>query len=328
MADIRVITPYKTPKVVIKEKAKSILGERIYHKVRARLSNLSASFYSFLDSELPLTIELETVNRCNYTCTFCPVNALVDPREYRMMSDELLKKIASDLEEVNYSGLLALFSNNEPLLDPRIVDICRLFRQKARKAYIYILTNGTKLTPDLYMRLFEAGLDELQIDNYNDNLQLIKPVARLLEAINPLSDPKTEEFKSKTKVFLRGRTEVLTNRGGAAPNKAQETYQTFEYLQNTSCAYPFIQLIIRPSGEISMCCNDALGKVTLGNLNDESILEVWKGAKRRAVQRQLQTQGRKALPLCAGCDVSVLAANMTVLCAPRFLSILPIRKEC
>jgi len=310
LPEINIINPYSTHKVVIKNVAERILGEKGNYKWYAKLSDLSASFYSFLDSELPFAIELETVNRCNYTCSFCPVNSLVDPRDYQIMSDELLLKIASDLQKANYSNLLGLFSNNEPLLDPRIVDICKLFRKNVEKAYIYMLTNGTKLTADLYIRLFEAGLDELQVDNYNDSLQLIKPVARLLKAINPLTDSKAEEFKSKTKVFLRRRTEILTNRASAAPNKPNDTYKTFHYLENSSCILPFIQLIIRPSGEISLCCHDAHGKVTLGKLVDKSILEVWRISERRVIQRHLQVHGRKGLPLCGRCDVCVLGKDV------------------
>ena len=36
----------------------------------------------------PYSIEIETVNRCNNTCSFCPVNRNNDTRPYQKMTDE------------------------------------------------------------------------------------------------------------------------------------------------------------------------------------------------------------------------------------------------
>ena len=34
-------------------------------------------------------IEIETINRCNGVCSFCPINCRIDPREKKVMSEEL-----------------------------------------------------------------------------------------------------------------------------------------------------------------------------------------------------------------------------------------------
>ena len=41
-------------------------------------------------------IEIETVNRCNGKCSFCPVNANEPQREYAKMSTELFYKIIQE----------------------------------------------------------------------------------------------------------------------------------------------------------------------------------------------------------------------------------------
>ena len=89
------------------------------------------------------SIEIEVINRCNGICPFCPVNRNTDPRKLKRMDEALFKKIIDELGEMGYSGRLALHSNNEPFLDPRIVEFTKYAREHVPKAHIYMYTNGT-----------------------------------------------------------------------------------------------------------------------------------------------------------------------------------------
>ena len=68
------------------------------------------------DYSLPYTIELETLNYCNNDCSFCPANRNDDKRLHMKMDKELFFKIIDDLSDISYTGILSLFSNNEPRL--------------------------------------------------------------------------------------------------------------------------------------------------------------------------------------------------------------------
>ncbi|MDR1701496.1 MAG: SPASM domain-containing protein, partial [Sporomusaceae bacterium] len=67
------------------------------------------------------------------------------------------------------------------------------------------------------------------------------------------------------------------------------------------CLLPFHQMVIRPDGKVSLCCNDALGKMTLGDLTQESIENIWHSQEYVTVRAKL-TQGRQHLELCKHCD--------------------------
>lgn len=67
------------------------------------------------------------------------------------------------------------------------------------------------------------------------------------------------------------------------------------------CALPFKQLIIRPDGKVSLCCNDPLGKNTLGDLTKESVLDVWNNDKFKTVRKCLY-EGRANWKHCEYCD--------------------------
>lgn len=98
-------------------------------------------------------IEIETVNRCNGKCSFCPVNANEPQREYAKMSTELFYKIIQELVDMNYTGMLSIYSNNEPFLDERIVDFYKYAREKLLGARLNLYTNGTLMSLDKFKEI-------------------------------------------------------------------------------------------------------------------------------------------------------------------------------
>lgn len=239
-------------------------------------------------------VEIETINRCNGTCSFCPINALIDPREKKVMSDELFHKIIDELAELNYSGRLALFSNNEPLLDSRIIEFHKYARQKLPYARMHLYTNGTLLNFDKFLVLLEI-LDELIIDNYQQDLKLIPISKMIVKYAN-----EHPEIKKKVTIVLRKPNEILTSRGGDAPNRTQVNIQ-----KHISCIYPFQQMVIRPDGKASLCCNDPLGKCTLGDVSKNKLVDVWNGEMYNKVRQSIK-EGRENFGHCKNCDTFVL----------------------
>lgn len=239
-------------------------------------------------------VEIETINRCNGICSFCPINCLIDPREKKIMSEELFYKIINELAELDYSGRLALFSNNEPLLDSRIIDFHRYARQKLPHANMHLYTNGTLLDFEKFLALLEV-LNELIIDNYQQDLELI-PASKMIAEYAE----KHPEVKNKVTIVLRKPNEVLTSRGGDAPNRTQVNIQ-----KQISCVYPFQQMIIRPDGKVSLCCNDPLGKCTLGDVSKNKLIDVWHSQMYSKV-RQILKEGRENFEHCKNCDAFVL----------------------
>ena len=239
-------------------------------------------------------VEIETINRCNGTCSFCPVNRNDDPRKLHKMSDELFQKIILELEDLDYQGRIAPFSNNEPFLDSKIIERTKYMRKHLPKARIHLFTNGTMLTLEKYLEIIDS-LDELIIDNYNQELEVIEPVTEVMEYC--LSHPRLIE---KTDIVLRKPEEILSTRGGDAPNrKVKKVYS------KVRCSLPYRQLIIRPTGEVSLCCNDPLGKCTLGNVQEEKIIDIWYGEKFRQVRKAL-LEGRENFSHCKYCDTFYL----------------------
>lgn len=246
----------------------------------------------FLSNKFPplfSSIELETINRCNGVCEFCPVNRRDDTRKFKLMDEVLFKSIIKQLKDLNYSGRLAFHSNNEPFMDKRIIEFVKYARNRLPKAYIYMYTNGTLLTMEKFLGIIPY-LSKIYIDNYNDDLKLNKTSKDINDYCR-----KNKLINLKVEIRLRKIHEVLNTRGGQSPNNHKKK------TLNMSCILPFKQLVIRPDGKISLCCNDPLGKFTLGDLNKQSLIEIWYSKKYSIIRNKL-SKGRKNICLCKYCD--------------------------
>ena len=233
-------------------------------------------------------VEIETANRCNNPCAFCPVNRDVDPRPAMRMSEEIFDRIIGMLAARRFSGGFALFSNNEPLLDPRLEDLAARARRALPDAYHYLYTNGTLLTVERFEKLMPS-LNHLTINNYGGSRALIPPVRKVYEfAVANMPEANID-------IHLRRLDERLTTRAGTAPNRGPVEPLT------VACFLPFSQLIVRPDGKISQCCDDAVGRATLGDLSSQTLEEAWNSPERRALQAMIRS-GRAGDVICRGCD--------------------------
>lgn len=236
------------------------------------------------------TIEIETVNRCNGTCSFCPVNKNTDPQKAAIYDHCAFRKNHQRACPDELFRLVGSFSNNEPFLDKRLVEFHRYARQRLPSCRMHLFTNGTLLTKDKFLEIIPY-LDELIINNYSDDTTIPENLNQIMDCCR--EDPA---LIAKVTVVLRRQNELLSSRGGDALNRQQ-----LPDVGRDTCALPFQQLIIRPDGKVRPCCNDPLGKYTMGDLNHQTIAEIWGGAAFTHVRNQLK-KGRNMLDKCRKCD--------------------------
>lgn len=243
-------------------------------------------------SELPLfnKIEIETFNQCNNDCAFCPVSVGRDHRQPQIMNVELFHRIIEQLAGLRYSGVVSLYSNNEPLLDSRLPELLRMTREKLPDAFILLYTNGILLTVQWLPVLLE-NTDFLHINCYCKT-------NTLSEHLQPIQDylMQNQVAPGKVEIHIRNKREHLSTRAGNAPNRTDPAHLT------SRCILPFSQLVVRPDGKVSLCCNDAYGEYTLGDLNTTTLEQVWRGKYFQKFRRQA-LQGRSKHPACRVCDM-------------------------
>lgn len=289
-------------------------------KKLVKIRNVLRNFYldykmnwvinSFNVDNMPLfeLIEIETQNRCNGECEFCPVNRNEPQREYARMSDELFKKIISDLEEVNYSGMLCLSSNNEPFIDTRIVDFAIYSREHLPKAEIYMWTNGTIITKEQIEKLIPV-LNYIYIDAYSVDGTIPQRIMDIYDYFSKKGDKLVKIYdyinflnEYKVIIFRRDSKAIISSRGGQAPNKKKTGKKEIK----RKCEHMFTRMVVRPTGDVSLCCCDALGKYNMGNVMNDNVIQVWeKSDEFRRVRVSMIDGGRKTLSLCKDCDFGI-----------------------
>lgn len=234
-------------------------------------------------------VTFETINRCNGECTFCPVNRHNDPRKYEIMSSLLFKKIIQDLQNIKYDGVISLFSNNEPLLDNRILEFIKYAKVQVPNARIVLLTNGKLLNVKNFPN-FADQLDMLLIDNY------YRGQCKLNKNIQEIYKLYADKYDNVT-VSLRKEDEIMSSRGGFAKNR--------KYIPKITspCIVPWEQFYIVPSGEVKRCCANPLDThIPLGNVNTNSISEIWNGQEFQKYRKSM-IFGRQNVESCRQCDV-------------------------
>lgn len=260
------------------------------HIFEGYLDNYINEYLAQSDFPLFNKIEIETFNRCNNDCAFCPVSAGNDRRRPQIMDAELFCHIIEQLAALQYDGVVSLYSNNEPLLDSRIPELLQMTRKRLPDAFILFYTNGLLLTSQLLPDLLE-NTNFLYINCYTET-------NALSEHLRPIQDYfiQNQVSPAKVEIHIRNKNEHLSTRAGNAPNRTTPAHLA------SKCILPFSQLVVRSSGEVSLCCNDAYGEYTLGDLNVSTLEKVWRGEPFQAFRAQM-LRGRLEHPACRVCDM-------------------------
>jgi radical SAM protein with 4Fe4S-binding SPASM domain len=238
----------------------------------------------------PKFIEIETINKCNMSCSFCPTNKKNDIRKFTIMDEKLFKKIIEEISYIDNEVLVYFHSNNEPLLDQRIPEFIQYAKENLSntKAILGMSTNGTLLSEEIFLKLTQY-LDILIINNYSENMQLIKTVKNIYNRY------RYNEFTADITINLRNVKEVIKNVGGNSPN------YSYNKPINIQCLLPFEQMVIRPDGKISLCCKDVYGQYTLGDIRYETISSIWNNDIYNNLRKKMRL-GRNNIQLCSNCN--------------------------
>ena len=68
------------------------------------------------------------------------------------------------------------------------------------------------------------------------------------------------------------------------------------------CVFLWVLMVVAQDGRVAFCCTDARVQEVVGDLNSETLEDVWRG-DRMARLRELHVAGRlEDVPLCATCN--------------------------
>lgn len=230
---------------------------------------------------------LETRSDCNSNCKFCPQAHFKRPLQ--IMEWEIFERVINELTEINFSGRIAFFMTNEPLLETRLLEMVRYGRNKSARFFLDITTNGKGLNSNLMDKLLIAGLDNININDYQNNREQFsdKISKNLIDVVN--------DFRNNPKITFNKRSteETLSNYAGTIKGKKRE-------LKSTFCNFPFRKLSISAEGNVILCCNDYTYKTNFGNVIKKSVKDIWFSKELNNYRNDLLNEKRNGI--CERCD--------------------------
>lgn len=244
----------------------------------------------YIKEKLPLfsNIMFSTINRCNGNCSFCGANALRDKRPLHVMSDELLEKIVRECKQLEYHGRITMEGLNEPFMDRNMAGRIHYIHQNLPEARIHVITNGTLLTPEIFMTVYPA-VSKIHINGYdNRGEQQIIACLKLAETF--------PDRGRRLKFTKRKSREILAQFG------ENECGRTQQQILPCSCIIPFNTLSVLPDGKVNLCIADMENQFCLGDISSQSLVEIWYGEKADSFRKKM-LYGRRELQLCRTCDM-------------------------
>lgn len=300
--------------------------------------------YEFLP--YPKHVMIQTTSLCDSGCLMCPWPKVRSKFPQGHMTDELYHKIMAELAQHPEVEQIMPYLMNEPLVDPKIVERIRLARQARPNARIYIVTNGCRLNPKLSEELIESGMNWIVFSIHAIEPETYKTItgrgdfARIKDGIidfikraqranmHPdyvvinithmrpwVSDEEIERAKN----FWReqGVNQVAyvggyISRAGIIDVFGHEKPR-HKKIAGCNTMWAYIMFHILYNGDVAPCCMDWNRKVKLGNVNNQTIEEIWHGKKRREFYKVVHGE----YPLyqdfiCAQCEEAVVPKEIAI----------------
>lgn len=282
----------------------------------------------------PKYLQIETTRLCNAHCSFCAIDLWDKSTPY--MSDELFKKVIDEIAEYrDWVKFVDLQRSGEPLMDRKIYDRVKYAKDSGLKL-VAITTNASGLTERNSRRLLEGGIDEvmLSIDsvekeryerlreglNYEMVVENIKRFFELRDALRPgciirvrgvsFHDPENAEDRLDMEAwdafwerYRKPHDRIYLKRAHNWGNQMViDQSPEYKWVYHP-CIIPWSTMHITAMGTVALCPQDFDGIVKFGDLNVQSIVDVWRGEKMRAMRNRHACGERNQVGLCQGCRI-------------------------
>ncbi len=291
----------------------------VYNKINA-ITNSKGPCPDF-----PLLIDIEITSRCNLKCLMCEHTYM--KRKQEMMTEEIFKSIIEQCKGQAEGVRFIMYS--EPFLHPDILSFAKEVKEAG--LLLHITTNGTIVSYQQIDELIRIGLDsiifsmqgatekEYSFIRGHDKLPLIEEKIKYLtkrRKTNPFVQVSTtvtqrdtkediEKFKQKWNQYVDLVTVGLTSWSRIAKFRP-DIYKILGITpdQNRSylpCQDILTKMCVYSNGDITVCCSDAEGKLTVGNVLKDNMIDLWRSEVYRGLRLLLTNMRMDMLDLCKDC---------------------------
>jgi radical SAM protein with 4Fe4S-binding SPASM domain len=284
--------------------------------------------------EYPLDVIAETSNICNLKCSMCfqvdkelPV---LKTTSTPFMSMATFKKIVDECAKHRIPAL-KLNWRGEPMLNSNFTEMLRYAKAKGILE-VTSLTNGTLMNVDICRAIVDAKMDQLVLSidgftketyekirigaDYNtviNNLKNLiqirgkrrKPFIRLQYTESDINRHETASFHEYWKDKVDEITISYCQDFGSPEKNRSADIPVYEYI----CKQPFQRLVIMTDGNACVCATDVMGSLSVGNIHDTSLIELWNCDKINELRQKHKDGNYHQNVMCRICVHNISKAN-------------------
>jgi len=264
----------------------------------------------------PRFIQIETILGCDADCPFCPQKTI--DRTPAIMPDSTWRKIVDDTRGLGIT--YRPFLQNEALIDKRLPAIVSYIKEDPT-ARVEINTNGSLLDEKRARALIDAGIDlvRFSIDAFSpetfaqcrvglDYERVVGNINRFIDLVSRSGSAVATETRMIDMEMNRHEQQAFVDYWTVRADRAlivplyHWPWDEGVEMVRKPCIKMREEMFFYTDGRAVLCCWDIAGRAVIGNVNNESVLDIWNGATRRVFAQFLARGEREKILLCSRCD--------------------------
>ena len=278
----------------------------IYHKMNSD-SNLPPGF--------PYIVDIELTNKCNLNCSFCSRQLM--KREQGFMNLDVFNKTINECKK--YGTGIRFIRWGEPFLHSDILNYIKIVKDNGLS--LHITTNGLLLNREICEQLVTIRLDSITFsiqgltkDEYKmerradlfilyENIKLLskcrskkkKPYITISVTYTPEGNDEDQikelAFKDEWEPYVDNIHIGITNYARISNFKGKHII----------CKEPWQKLSVDWDGNVSACCGDYDRLLNIGNINNDTLYNLWHGELIKSYRKIISSNKLDSLSLCNKC---------------------------
>ncbi len=295
----------------------------------------------FIPLKTPSIASLDPSDKCNLKCDFCPTGdhdlmRSTIGRNYGPMTFETFTKAIDGCKYFPQKvKVFRLYKDGEPLSNPRFVDMVSYAKQSGYSEIIDTTTNALFLNPQRNREIITAGLDRLNISIYGLTSEQYEAFCGRKINFNKLVENISdfyERSRDKCVINIKINGDVISeadqekfytifgdicdeiniehimqcwsnfdfSKNGLSVNKDLGIYGQ-PISERLVCPYIFYSFSVNSDGTVSACFLDWKRELVVGNINEETLPQIWNGFKMNEHRKMMLRGERKCHQTCGNC---------------------------
>jgi MoaA/NifB/PqqE/SkfB family radical SAM enzyme len=282
----------------------------------------------------PSVLFIEMNNTCNIRCKMCSLNNM--KRKPLTMDTSVVKRLIDEAVEMGIPKVRLHFYG-EPLINKDLIAMIKYCKERGI-SLVHLTSNATMLSAKLSKELILSGLDEIYFSMTGTNQEVYErfqgydgkyTLAEVEKNIEELVNIRQSMHYEKPIVALQyifdgkdlGDCVSYLDRWEGKVERFNFTHLVEHGIKGKvklenyrRCDMFDTMLAILSNGEATVCCSDIEGVLSLGNISDNSLIDLWQGVRMNKMRQQFAVGNPSEIPpICQVCDNVINGMGCTIL---------------